>query len=102
MTHRKLRKIAFTIKNSTTLILPAWLSTLEELGLSSHMMPRDVATRWNSTFDMLDFAVDYNSAINAITANRNMKMRALELDADEWVIATQLRNTLKVGSDLFV
>ena len=65
------------------------------------MMPRDVATRWNSTFDMLDFAVDYEAAINAITGNRDMKMRVLELDAQEWVIATQLRDTLKVSSGLF-
>jgi hypothetical protein len=60
------------------------------------MMPRDVPTRWNSTFDMLDFAVQYRPAINVITDNRDMKMRKLELDAEDWENATQLRDTLKV------
>jgi hypothetical protein len=60
------------------------------------MMPRDVSTRWNSTFDMVDFAIDYQSAIDAITGNRDMKMRNLELDAPEWAIAKELRDTLTV------
>lgn len=66
------------------------------------MMPRDVATRWNSTYDMLNFSVDYKAAINAITGNRDMKMRVLELDGHEWIIAAQLRDTLKVSSHLFI
>jgi hypothetical protein len=45
---------------------------------------------------MLDFAVQYRPAIDAITDNRDMKMRKLELDAEDWENATQLRDTLKV------
>ncbi|CAA7270539.1 unnamed protein product [Cyclocybe aegerita] len=71
----KLRQIAFTIKNSTTIVLPEWFLTLTELGLKSRMIPRDVSTRWNSTFDMLNFAVNYKPAINSLTANCDMKMR---------------------------
>lgn len=59
-------------------------------------MPRDVSTRWNSTFDMIDFAVDYREAIDSITGNRDMNMRKLEMDEKEWDIATELRDTLKV------
>jgi hypothetical protein len=60
-------------------------------------MPRDVSTRWNSTFDMIDFAVDYREAIDSITGNRDMNMRKLEMDEKEWdMIATELRDTLKV------
>jgi hypothetical protein len=62
------------------------------------MMPRDVSTRWNSTYDMLLFAVDYRMAIDAITGDRDMKMRELELDLDEWKVAEQLRDTLMVGT----
>lgn len=59
-------------------------------------MPRDVATRWNSTYDMLDFAVKYRSAIDKITGDKTANLRKYELDDDEWMIAIQLRNTLKV------
>jgi len=93
----QLRKIAFTIKNSTTIVLSEWYSTLGELGLSERMMPRDVSTCWNSTYDMLEFAIPYHDAINSVTSNRSMKMRPLELSNSEWKILTELRDSLKVS-----
>ena len=60
------------------------------------MMPRDLATRWNSTFDMLDFAVEHITAINTITADRDMKLRKYELSEADWGIARELRDVLKV------
>lgn len=92
----QLRKVAFAIKNSTTIILPKWLAILDELCLRALIMPRDVATRWNSTFDMLDFAVEHIDALNAITGDREMKLRRYELSEEDWTIATQLRDVLKV------
>ena len=74
--------------------------TLEELGLDARMMPRDVLTCWNLTFDMVDFAIDYQPAINAITGNCDMKMQSLELDALEWAIAKELHDTLKVCAQI--
>ena len=59
-------------------------------------MPRDVSTRWNSTFDMLDFAISYREAIDALTANRLLKLRRFELDNEEWEVAEWLRDTLRV------
>jgi hypothetical protein len=67
-----------------------------EKRLSERMMPRDVTTRWNSTFDMLDFAYNYCEAINTITANREMKLCSYELDEDEWIVVRDLRDVLKV------
>ena len=64
-------------------------------------MPRDVPTRWNSTFDMLDFAVEHIAAINTITADRDMKLRKYELSEGDWDIARQLRDVLKVFSSYF-
>jgi hypothetical protein len=64
--------------------------------MAEKMMPRDVSTRWNSTFDMLDFAVEHITAINTITADRDMKLRQYELSETDWGIARQLRDVLKV------
>jgi hypothetical protein len=98
--HAQLRTLANAIKNSSTIILPQWLAKLEELGLKVRMMPRDVSTRWNSTFDMLDFALDYRVPIDEITSNRDLNLRKYELQDDEWVIAEALRDSLKAGISL--
>lgn len=60
------------------------------------MMPRDVSTRWNSTFDMLKFAIQYRVAIDTITAERTMKLRDYELGREEWIVAEQLYDVLEV------
>ena len=91
-----MRKVAFAIKNSTTIVLPQWFTVLQDLELTERMMPRDVTTRWNSTFDMLDFAVKHIAPINVITSDREMKLRQYELSEDEWDVAHQLRDVLKV------
>ena len=59
-------------------------------------MPRDVTTRWNSTYDMLVFAIEYRKALDVITSERDMKLRSYELSQDEWDIATHLCEVLKV------
>ena len=65
-------------------------------------MLRDVSTRWNSTFDMLDFAVEYRQAVEEMTSDRRNDLRAFELTEDEWTIAVELRNTLRVRRTVYV
>jgi hypothetical protein len=65
------------------------------------MMPRDVSTRWNSTFDMLEFAIQYRVAIDAMTAIREFDLRKYELVPTEWDTATELRDVLKVSNISF-
>ena len=59
-------------------------------------MPRDVSTRWNSTYEMLKFAYLYREAIDKITGKRAMKLRDYELLESEWDTVKQLRDSLKV------
>jgi len=63
-------------------------------------MPQDVSTQWNSTYNMLCFAIGYCKAIENITSDHKNDLQQFELTEDEWVIAKQLRDTLKVH-DLF-
>ena len=60
-------------------------------------MPRDVSTRWNSTFDMVQFAVAYHEPLNDLTGSRAMKLRNYELTEEEWQIAEQLSGVLNVS-----
>jgi hypothetical protein len=66
------------------------------------MMPRDISTRWNSTFDMLEFAIKYRPAIDAITAARDFGLRQCELVPAEWKIASELQDVLKVSIHLLL
>ena len=76
----QLRALANTIKNSSTILLPQWNTKLEELGLSIRMMPHDVSTQWNSTFNMLNFAIDYCMAIDSMTSIQNIWKYKLDND----------------------
>lgn len=70
---------------------------LTELNLTVRIMPRDVSTRWNSTFDMLDFAIEYRKAIDTITDRRRLGLGAFVLSDEEWVLAKQLCEVLRVS-----
>ena len=61
-----------------------------------NLIPRDVVTRWNLTYDMLSFVLRYCQAIDTITADKNLKLRKFELDDDEWKIVGDLVLVLEV------
>lgn len=64
-------------------------------------MPRDVATRWNSTFDMLEYALNHRDALDVVTQRRDLGLRKFELTDIEWEVAEQLRDVLKVSTLVF-
>lgn len=92
----QLRKLSFRIINSSTLLLPAWQEILRSLKLSVKNIPRDVATRWNSTYDMLSFALEYRTPIATISGDRRYGLRQYELTDEEWGLAEELCSVLKV------
>ena len=97
----QIRKLAYAIKNSSTIALPQWYRILENLSLDARVIPCDVCTRWNATYDMLDVAYQYKKAINKITDMWDMKLCAYEIETHEWKVVRQLRDLLKVSDCLF-
>ena len=60
------------------------------------IIPRDVSTHWNSTFDVADFMCEYHVAIEAITDKWRLGLTDLALDDHEWDLLKQLCGVLKV------
>jgi hypothetical protein len=87
----QLQKLAFKIVHLTTILLPAWKAALEDLELALKIMPHDVSTQWNSTYDMLCFAVEHHRAIKSVTSDHKNDLHQFELDEDEWLITNQLK-----------
>ncbi|KAG2338391.1 hypothetical protein BDR05DRAFT_850932, partial [Suillus weaverae] len=89
-------KLTYKIVHSSTFLLPEWKQKLIDLKLPVRMMPRDVLTRWNSTFDMLEFAMKYWQALDAMTDTQKLGLGTYKLDAVEWMLVEQLCKVLKV------
>lgn len=64
-------------------------------------MPRDVVTRWNSTYDMLAFALEYRKPIEMLSADWELDLRKYELNPQEWKLATQLKDVLQVSNFVY-
>ncbi len=94
----QIRTIAYKITFSSTILLPAWHDIVVSLELPRRVLPRDVRTRWNSTFQMLDVALKYREAIDKITSSKKYDLRDLELDEEEWTMAAELLKVLKVST----
>jgi hypothetical protein len=62
--------------------------------MSARLIPQDVKTRWNSTFNSV--ALQYRAVLDDITANKVLKLRKYELDDDDWAILKDLARVLKV------
>ena len=64
-------------------------------------MPRDVATRWNSMYDMLEFTINYRAALDLMTGDHNMNLGKFELSKKEWSMASELSEVLYVHFSVF-
>ena len=83
------------------ILLPAWYKRPEEFNLPKCLMPQDVSTQWNLTFNMLEFSLNNQEALNAITGDQRMELWTFELLEHEWTLAEQLQDVLEVSSAQF-
>ena len=60
------------------------------------IMPHDVRTHWNSTYDMLKFALEYKEAIKMFTSDLKNDLCKFKLNDEEWGLVKELSNTLRV------
>ncbi|KAL5479288.1 hypothetical protein EMCRGX_G022790 [Ephydatia muelleri] len=60
--------------------------------------PIDVATRWSSTFMMLQFVIEYKLPINTFVSQQK-QMRKYELDELEWNLLDEMMQVLKQELD---
>ncbi|TFK85081.1 hypothetical protein K466DRAFT_471124, partial [Polyporus arcularius HHB13444] len=63
----KIRKLSFKIVNSPTKLLPAWNTLCREVKLPERLVPRDVPTRWNLTYNLAVATVEYKNVYKRIT-----------------------------------
>ncbi|KAK6977237.1 ribonuclease H-like domain-containing protein [Favolaschia claudopus] len=95
----KIRNIAKKTINSTTKLLPRWQQTVKDHRMKPKMLPRDVRTRWNSTFDMINTALDYKKAIRDFTFDDSNGLSNYNLSSLEWTILEDLRDVLQSFKD---
>ncbi|KIK91313.1 hypothetical protein PAXRUDRAFT_149775, partial [Paxillus rubicundulus Ve08.2h10] len=72
------QKLEFKLIHSITKLLLAWQGILPEMKLKVTNMPCDVPTRWNSTFDMLQYALNHHEAVDSVTQDHALEKFELE------------------------
>jgi len=67
-----------------------------ELKQTVTIMPWDVATHWNSTFNLLEYALNHQKAVDTIIQWQDLGLRKYKLGNHEWRLVEQLHDVLKV------
>ncbi|KAJ3833743.1 hypothetical protein F5878DRAFT_546022 [Lentinula raphanica] len=98
----KTRKISFKIIHSTTGLLPRWREQVSDTEFADQVLPRDVATRWNSTYDMLAAFLRMKEPVVKFLDRASYGLSALALNDNEWDAIQGLVAVLKVSDFLFL
>ncbi|KAF5364882.1 hypothetical protein D9757_015275 [Collybiopsis confluens] len=91
----KCRKIAFKIINSSTLLLPQWRALLPDILI----LPRDVSTRWNSTYDMLNAFQSMRPQVTQFVGSNSNGLAEFQVGEEEWESINGLTAALKLLKD---
>ncbi|KAJ7309290.1 hypothetical protein DFH08DRAFT_974770 [Mycena albidolilacea] len=92
----RLCELAFGLINSTMIGLPAWHRACIKHQLHVYYLPRDVATCWNSTYNMIVFTVHYKAVSNEIPGDCDLAYQPYDLSNNNWVIIKDMVHTLEV------
>ncbi|KAJ7159411.1 hypothetical protein C8R46DRAFT_906338, partial [Mycena filopes] len=65
------RTVAKKTIHSTTKLAPTWKQVLVDCKLPHKILPRDVRTGWNSTYDMISVALKYRRAYRDFTTDES-------------------------------
>ncbi|KAJ3965890.1 hypothetical protein EV361DRAFT_809966, partial [Lentinula raphanica] len=94
-------KISFKIIHSTTILLPKWWEQVAGTQFEGQILPRDVATRWNSTFDMLAAFIRLKEPITEFLNRSSNGLAEYALDNEEWEAIEGLVSVLKDATLFF-
>ncbi|KAJ3964259.1 hypothetical protein EV361DRAFT_774579, partial [Lentinula raphanica] len=98
----KTRKISFAIIHSTTKLLPRWREQVLDTEFEDQVLPRDVATRWNSTYDMLAAFLRMKEHVIKFVDSSSNELLAYILEDEEWEAIQDLVSVLKLLDDSYI
>ncbi|KAE9397309.1 hypothetical protein BT96DRAFT_823537, partial [Gymnopus androsaceus JB14] len=87
------------IINLPTLLLPRWHETVANTEFKNHVLPRDVATHWNSTYNMLSAFIKMKSAVVDFLDCASNGFADYALSSEEWEAIGDLVKALKILKD---
>ncbi|KAJ7050238.1 hypothetical protein C8F01DRAFT_1001073, partial [Mycena amicta] len=88
------RNVAKKTINSSTRLLPKWKEVVSDCNLAKRHILRDVKTRWNSTYDMIAFVLEYRRAYKQFTTDESNGLTDYILSSAEWTVLDDLRDIL--------
>ncbi|KAE9402459.1 hypothetical protein BT96DRAFT_816515 [Gymnopus androsaceus JB14] len=89
----------FKIINLTTLLLPRWREQVANMEFRNRILPRDVATRWNSTYDMLAAFLEMRDPVTKFLDRPSNGLAEYLLEDEEWDAIEGLISALKILKD---
>ncbi|KIK50676.1 hypothetical protein GYMLUDRAFT_182431, partial [Collybiopsis luxurians FD-317 M1] len=89
-------KISFKIIHSTTCLLPQWQEQVAATDFMDCVLPSDVATHWNSTYNMLATFLEMKDSVSGYLDCSSNGLSEFCLSEDEWEAVQDLVTALKV------